>query len=113
MAPPQPHISVRFFGRALLGFLSLLSAVAFGAYAALLVFFVQPVGWWKVLLHVLLCDGFFVAAIFLLLATMSFWSIGGRRVDVWLHKLALQATIAIIAFGVGICLFASVQMFLR
>jgi hypothetical protein len=97
-------------GRAIFGTFSLLAALAFGSAAIAVSLLGNPVGLWQVLARWLVVDCLFLAAVFLLLATMSFWSIGGPWSRRLLERLTLKAGIVIVAFGLGMSAIAFIAL---
>lgn len=104
--PSLPSRLANWFGRALFGTMSLLAALGFGSFATAICILGNPVGPWQILAHWLIIDCFFLATIFLLLATLSFWAIGGQRSQRLLDRLTLKAAIIIMIFGLSMTVLA-------
>ncbi len=99
----------RLIRRAVFGSLALIASVGFAAFAGVLLF-VQPAGAGKHIFRDVLVDCFAVAALFMLLAAVQSFSGGSQWVMALMDRTGPKASLVILAFAIGICVFATMIM---
>ena len=94
------QLLVDILGRLIFGSFSLLASVGFGAIFVVLAR-ANPVNWLQGLLRYVLMDLCLIVVIFLVLATLKFWTTA-KWVDRWLASFTLRAGLAIVGFAVAV-----------
>ncbi len=94
------QLFVDLLGRIIFGSFALLAAIAFGAIFVVLSQ-AQPANIGQRLLQYVFMDLCVIAVIFLILATIKFWSTA-KWVDRWLASFTLKAGVIIVGFAMAV-----------